>query len=142
MGFKVVLADLERVAEHIYGPPTNDSGLLYLQDDISVDESTLLQLIYHQGWFKMGDGREEARCCSLFLDLFGDGKVLDMFGDGREEEKCKMYPGLSEEKSTTVTMDLAPAHAKGAFEEGVSAGSENGGCKCGSNCTCDPCNCK
>ncbi|XP_042421827.1 metallothionein-like protein type 2 [Zingiber officinale] len=55
---------------------------------------------------------------------------------------CKMYPGLSEEKSTTVTMDLAPAHAKGAFEEGVSAGSENGGCKCGSNCTCDPCNCK
>ncbi|KAG6507243.1 beta-1,2-xylosyltransferase XYXT1-like [Zingiber officinale] len=59
--------DLEEVAEHTYEPSTRDSGMLYLQYGISVDESTLLesylrdhpmfidpQSIHHQGWFKMG----------------------------------------------------------------------------------------
>ena len=31
-------------------------------------------------------------------------------------------------------------HAEGGFE--AAAGAENGGCKCGANCTCDPCTCK
>ncbi|BAT97210.1 hypothetical protein VIGAN_09059200 [Vigna angularis var. angularis] len=57
---------------------------------------------------------------------------------------CKMYPDLSyAEKSTTeiLVLGVAPvkAHIDGA-EMGVAA--ENSGCKCGSNCTCDPCNCK
>nr|UVJ89037.1 metallothionein [Dioscorea alata] len=57
---------------------------------------------------------------------------------------CKMYPGLTEEKSTTsVTMIVGVAEKKGKNEEfEMVAGAENGGCKCGSNCTCDPCNCK
>ncbi|CAL0302706.1 unnamed protein product [Lupinus luteus] len=57
---------------------------------------------------------------------------------------CKMYPDLSYNESTTtetLVMGFAPikAHFEGA-EMGV--GAENDGCKCGSNCTCDPCNCK
>ncbi|XP_008810605.1 metallothionein-like protein type 2 isoform X2 [Phoenix dactylifera] len=57
---------------------------------------------------------------------------------------CKMYPDMAEERSTTTqTMIMGVAPQKGHFEGfEVTAGSENGGCKCGSNCTCDPCNCK
>lgn len=57
---------------------------------------------------------------------------------------CKMYPDLRyAEKTATDSLVLGvasvKAHIEGA-EMGVAA--ENGGCKCGSNCTCDPCNCK
>ncbi|CAL0302707.1 unnamed protein product [Lupinus luteus] len=57
---------------------------------------------------------------------------------------CKMYPDLSYNESTTtetLVMGFAPvkAHFEGS-EMGVAA--ENGGCKCGENCTCNPCNCK
>ncbi|KAI4354482.1 hypothetical protein L6164_003341 [Bauhinia variegata] len=57
---------------------------------------------------------------------------------------CKMYPDLSYTEQTTtaetLVMGVAPvkAHFDGA-ERGVAA--ENG-CKCGDNCTCNPCNCK
>lgn len=52
-------------------------------------------------------------------------------------------PALGEERSSTSqTMIMGVAPQKGHFEElETAAGSENG-CKCGSNCTCDPCNCK
>jgi len=55
-----------------------------------------------------------------------------------------MYPDLRyAEKTATDSLVLGvasvKAHIEGA-EMGVAA--ENGGCKCGSNCTCDPCNCK
>ncbi|XP_050215278.1 metallothionein-like protein type 2 [Mercurialis annua] len=58
---------------------------------------------------------------------------------------CKMYPDLSySEKTTTETLVLGVAPEKtqfgGSFE--MSVGAENGGCKCGSDCKCDPCNCK
>ncbi|XP_008784572.1 metallothionein-like protein type 2 [Phoenix dactylifera] len=56
---------------------------------------------------------------------------------------CKMYPDMAEQESTTTqTMIMGVAPQKGHLE-GVemATGSENG-CKCGSNCTCDPCNCK
>ncbi|KAG5242975.1 metallothionein protein [Salix suchowensis] len=44
---------------------------------------------------------------------------------------CKMYPDLSSaETITTETLVL-----------GMVMGAENG-CKCGDNCTCDPCTCK
>ncbi|PKA63151.1 Metallothionein-like protein 4A [Apostasia shenzhenica] len=56
---------------------------------------------------------------------------------------CNMYPGLAEEKiTTTTTMILGVAPTKGGFEGfEMAEGSENG-CKCGDNCTCDPCTCK
>ncbi|KAK0605904.1 hypothetical protein LWI29_031989 [Acer saccharum] len=56
-----------------------------------------------------------------------------------------MYPnlGYSETTSTTQTMIAGFAPVK-MFYEGseMSFGAENGGCKCGSSCTCDPCTCK
>ncbi|KAJ0979504.1 hypothetical protein J5N97_014978 [Dioscorea zingiberensis] len=58
--------------------------------------------------------------------------------------KCgKMYPDLGVEKmSTTQTMILGVAPAKEQFEGfEMATGSENDGCKCGSNCQCDPCKC-
>nr|ACG46107.1 metallothionein-like protein type 2 [Zea mays] len=57
----------------------------------------------------------------------------------------KMYPDMAEQVTTTTTqaliMGVAPSkgHAEGGFE--AAAGVENGGCKCGGNCQCDPCNC-
>ncbi|THU52817.1 hypothetical protein C4D60_Mb10t07930 [Musa balbisiana] len=56
---------------------------------------------------------------------------------------CRKLTDLGEERSSTAqTMIMGVAPQKGYFEElEMAAGSENG-CKCGSNCTCDPCNCK
>nr|ACG33278.1 metallothionein-like protein type 2 [Zea mays] len=56
----------------------------------------------------------------------------------------KMYPDMAEQVTTTtqaLIMGVAPSkgHAEGGFE--AAAGAENGGCKCGGNCQCDPCNC-
>ncbi|ONK61942.1 uncharacterized protein A4U43_C08F35150 [Asparagus officinalis] len=55
---------------------------------------------------------------------------------------CNMYADFGEGRSAAVTVVTGVAPQKGGFE-GVEAaeGAENG-CKCGSNCTCDPCNCK
>ncbi|XP_010937630.1 metallothionein-like protein type 2 [Elaeis guineensis] len=57
---------------------------------------------------------------------------------------CKTDPDIAEQRSTTtqtMIMGVAPqkGHSEG-FE--VTAGSEKGACKCGANCTCDPCNCE
>ncbi|KAG2685839.1 hypothetical protein I3843_10G137200 [Carya illinoinensis] len=56
---------------------------------------------------------------------------------------CKENPDISYTESTTTekVVGVAPqkTHSEGS-EMGV--GAKNGGCKCGSNCTCDPCNCK
>ncbi|KAG5612024.1 hypothetical protein H5410_023305 [Solanum commersonii] len=51
--------------------------------------------------------------------------------------RCGMYPDM--EKSTTFTIihGVAPINNYEMVEE--KAGGN--GCKCGSNCTCDPCNC-
>ncbi|CAN1304333.1 Metallothionein-like protein 1 [Linum perenne] len=57
--------------------------------------------------------------------------------------KCgKMYPDISYAGETTATsgtvvLGVAPVRATGAESR-----AENGGCKCGDKCTCDPCNCK
>ncbi|KAJ8747070.1 hypothetical protein K2173_014448 [Erythroxylum novogranatense] len=56
---------------------------------------------------------------------------------------CKMYPDLSyTEKTTTETLILGVAPSKSQFE-GAEMGiaAENDGCKCGSDCKCDPCTC-
>ncbi|KAG2673484.1 hypothetical protein I3760_13G093100 [Carya illinoinensis] len=57
-----------------------------------------------------------------------------------------MYPDLSysEKITTTETIISGVAPVKKIFYEEsaeTSFGAENG-CQCGSNCTCDPCNCK
>nr|AAK38824.1 metallothionein-like protein type 2 [Poa secunda] len=58
---------------------------------------------------------------------------------------CKMYPGMDEGLTTsqTLIMGVAPS-SKPSFEDDAAAatGAENGGCKCGDNCTCNPCTCK
>jgi len=44
------------------------------------------------------------------------------------------------EKSESLVLGVVAA--KGQFEGGeMGVGAEDGGCKCGSSCTCDPCNC-
>ncbi|KAL7095618.1 hypothetical protein ACP275_10G035500 [Erythranthe tilingii] len=60
---------------------------------------------------------------------------------------CGMYPDLSSYSEAagagaatgTVILGVAPTYFGGS--ETVMGGSENG-CKCGANCTCDPCTCK
>ncbi|CAD6232710.1 unnamed protein product [Miscanthus lutarioriparius] len=62
---------------------------------------------------------------------------------------CKKYPDMAEQVTTTTTttqtliMGVAPSkgHAEGGFEA-AAAGAENDGCKCGPNCSCNPCTCK
>ncbi|CAN0926612.1 Metallothionein-like protein 1 [Linum grandiflorum] len=54
---------------------------------------------------------------------------------------CKMYPDMERSTATeTVVLGVAPANA--SFESGSEIAAENGGCKCGDKCTCDPCTCK
>lgn len=58
--------------------------------------------------------------------------------------RCKMYPEMMAEEATssqTLVMGVAPPATKSGFEA-AAAGAENGGCKCGDNCTCNPCTCK
>ncbi|RRT70947.1 hypothetical protein BHE74_00018326 [Ensete ventricosum] len=55
-----------------------------------------------------------------------------------------MYPDLLTERDTTTqTMVMGVVPQKVNYEEldMAAEGSEHG-CKCGSSCTCDPCNCK
>ncbi|MBO8907854.1 hypothetical protein INO82_14225, partial [Staphylococcus aureus] len=57
---------------------------------------------------------------------------------------CNRYPDLSSsgESTTSETLIMGVAPQKRHFDGAeMEAGAENG-CKCGSNCTCDPCNCK
>nr|CAF31410.1 type 2 metallothionein [Posidonia oceanica] len=55
---------------------------------------------------------------------------------------CKMYPDLLEMGSTSETLILGVAPEKKIFGGFEMAGASENGCKCGSNCTCDPCACK
>ncbi|XP_011094858.1 metallothionein-like protein type 2 [Sesamum indicum] len=59
---------------------------------------------------------------------------------------CKMYPDLSYSEAAgaaNVRLVLGVAPQKTYFEESETVmGAAENGCKCGGNCTCDPCNCK
>jgi len=45
------------------------------------------------------------------------------------------------EKEESLVLGVGPVKAQ--FEGGeMGVAAEDSGCKCGSNCTCDPCNCK
>ncbi|KDP34499.1 hypothetical protein JCGZ_11049 [Jatropha curcas] len=53
-----------------------------------------------------------------------------------------MYPDIAESTRTeTLIAGVAPSKKLNESSE-MSIGAEGGhGCKCGSNCSCDPCNC-
>ncbi|KAG2318387.1 hypothetical protein Bca52824_011600 [Brassica carinata] len=57
---------------------------------------------------------------------------------------CKKYPDLGFSSETTKTetfaYGVAPA-MKNQYEAYGESNVENDGCKCGSDCKCDPCSC-
>ncbi|HDR0647764.1 TPA: hypothetical protein PVD11_004615, partial [Escherichia coli] len=56
---------------------------------------------------------------------------------------CKNYPDMSySEKTTTETLIVGLAPKKTFFEGTEMGEAAENGCKCGANCTCDPCTCK
>nr|AAB61212.1 metallothionein [Mesembryanthemum crystallinum]AAC27531.1 metallothionein [Mesembryanthemum crystallinum] len=58
---------------------------------------------------------------------------------------CKMYPDMAENgASSTATLVTGVAPKISYFDNGseMGVGAENDGCKCGSDCKCDPCTCK
>ncbi|CAK9184205.1 unnamed protein product [Ilex paraguariensis] len=55
----------------------------------------------------------------------------------------KMYPDMSYAESTTTETLIVGVAPQKIYSEGSEMGvSAENGCKCGANCTCDPCNCK
>ncbi|TJX12525.1 hypothetical protein E9840_12540 [Tissierella creatinini] len=53
---------------------------------------------------------------------------------------CGMYPDIEQSSTTTAIVDgVAPPVKMSSEGSEKSSGAE--GCKCGSNCQCDPCNC-
>nr|AQY54735.1 type 2 metallothionein [Fagopyrum tataricum] len=57
---------------------------------------------------------------------------------------CKMNADLSYLETTTATVSVVSGVApqKTYFDEAeMGVAAENEGCKCGSNCKCNPCNC-
>ncbi|CAA3032617.1 metallothionein type 2 [Olea europaea subsp. europaea] len=67
---------------------------------------------------------------------------------GNAGGRCNMYTDLSYSEVTaatteTVVLGVAPqkTYFEGSESEMGAAATENG-CKCGDNCTCNPCNCK
>ncbi|KAL3720073.1 hypothetical protein ACJRO7_004981 [Eucalyptus globulus] len=54
---------------------------------------------------------------------------------------CGMYPDVAENSRETIVSGVVPVKMYHEVSEMSSSGSENGGCKCGSNCSCDPCKC-
>ncbi|XP_012075962.2 metallothionein-like protein type 2 [Jatropha curcas] len=69
-------------------------------------------------------------------------------GCGSSCKGCGMYPDISESTRTetliagteTLIAGVAPSKKLNESSE-MSFGAEGGhGCKCGSNCSCDPCN--
>ncbi|KAF8010728.1 hypothetical protein BT93_J1388 [Corymbia citriodora subsp. variegata] len=55
---------------------------------------------------------------------------------------CGMYPDVVENSRETIVSGVASVKMYHEESEMSSFGAENGGCKCGSSCSCDPCNCK
>ncbi|XP_030447223.1 metallothionein-like protein type 2 [Syzygium oleosum] len=52
-----------------------------------------------------------------------------------------VYPDVAENSPKTIIGGVAPVKMDHEVSEMSSFEAEHG-CKCGSNCTCDPCNCK
>ncbi|KAL8152704.1 hypothetical protein V2J09_010464 [Rumex salicifolius] len=58
---------------------------------------------------------------------------------------CKMNADLSYMETTASTVSLVSGVApQKTYFDGAEMGvaAENGGCRCGSDCKCDPCDCK
>ncbi|GMY39388.1 metallothionein-like protein type 2 [Fagus crenata] len=57
----------------------------------------------------------------------------------KQRASC-LLKSMIDTSTETFIVGVAPAKI---YNEGSEMGSEAGnGCKCGSNCTCDPCKCK
>ena len=55
---------------------------------------------------------------------------------------CKKYLDMAEKETTTQVLILGVQPEKGQLEGGFEKVNEaKEGCKCGSGCSCDPCNC-
>ncbi|KAL5716689.1 Sphingolipid C9-methyltransferase 1 [Ranunculus cassubicifolius] len=55
---------------------------------------------------------------------------------------CGMFPDIRE-ATTSETLILGVAPVKTVYEATeMGVGAENDACKCGPNCSCNPCNCK
>ncbi|KAL8140664.1 hypothetical protein V2J09_006685 [Rumex salicifolius] len=57
---------------------------------------------------------------------------------------CKMYADLSYTEIAAPASLVSGVAPQKTVIEGAEMGvaAENGGCKCGPDCKCDPCNCK
>ncbi|KAK4352618.1 hypothetical protein RND71_028136 [Anisodus tanguticus] len=53
---------------------------------------------------------------------------------------CGMYPDVEKSTTFSVVQGVAPMNNYGRVDE-KAAGEGGNGCKCGSSCSCDPCNC-
>ncbi|WVZ72258.1 hypothetical protein U9M48_020747 [Paspalum notatum var. saurae] len=64
-----------------------------------------------------------------------DASHVDVLG----LERCKMYPGMVEHHGPDSRHGRRACQGARRAAEG---GAENDGCKCGPNCSCNPCTCK
>ncbi|KAK8520627.1 hypothetical protein V6N13_030929 [Hibiscus sabdariffa] len=62
-------------------------------------------------------------------------------GDNCSCSSRSLNLGLSEKTATTETIISGVGPLKMDFEASEMSTESGHGCKCGSNCTCDPCNC-
>nr|UYD39702.1 MLP2 [Boehmeria nivea]WHP38437.1 metallothionein-like protein [Boehmeria nivea]WOC94028.1 metallothionein-like protein [Boehmeria nivea] len=66
-------------------------------------------------------------------------------GCGSGCKGCGKYPdlGYTEKYSASETLIIGVAPEKPHWEGSeMGEAAENGGCKCGDSCSCDPCTCK
>ncbi|KAK7390550.1 hypothetical protein VNO78_25858 [Psophocarpus tetragonolobus] len=87
-----------------------------------------------------GRSRFQSLSSIAYFENVGCGSSCDCGSCGCNNYTCDFS---YMEKTTTETLVLGVGPVKAQFE-GVemSVAAENGGCNCGSSCTCDPCSCK
>nr|ADB85769.1 type 2 metallothionein-like protein [Wolffia arrhiza] len=55
---------------------------------------------------------------------------------------CKMFPDVDEGTNASGAMIFGFEAGKPSYEGFAMAETAENGCKCGANCTCNPCTCK
>ncbi|WOG87489.1 hypothetical protein DCAR_0206717 [Daucus carota subsp. sativus] len=54
---------------------------------------------------------------------------------------CGMYPDVEKNTNATIIEGVAPTNTFSQGSEVIFAAEGGHACKCGSNCTCNPCKC-